>query len=420
MEPKVDRGSVIKKGDLLVELRVPEVDQELLVKDARVKQAEADLTQAKQAALAAKAGRESARAEIGAKLAGIHSNDAQVVRWQAEDDRARRLLLQKIFDQQTADEMVNQLRASEASLEEAKARWMSAKALYDQAAAQYNKAEADVTVAEANVLVSKASRQQWADWLSYKMITAPYDGVVTERNVHTDHFVQPANSGATSKTATPLFMVMRRDIMRLTVEVPELDAGMVAEGDTVRIHFQASNGKIPPIVDGVVERSSWDLDNKARTLTVEIWLRNPCQVRRLPAPWSDMAASVLPANPRDDIYRPGMYANVTILAKMHGVMTLPTKAIQSDILADGDRNFCYLVEDGKARKYFVRTAAHGEDEVQVQQKQRAGQTKWEDFTGKEVVVVEPPKDESGESKLVGPAALLDDQKVEATKDSASP
>src|SRR5208282_5258593 len=84
-EPKFDIGDRVKKGELLVELYVPEVVQDLRVKAAKVDQAKADLQQAKEAALAAKAGREAARADIEAKLAAIRSVDAQVQRWRAEE-----------------------------------------------------------------------------------------------------------------------------------------------------------------------------------------------------------------------------------------------------------------------------------------------------------------------------------------------
>jgi len=387
-EPKVDKGDRIKKGQLLVEVYVPEVVQDLRVKAAKIEQARADLKQAKEAAQAAKAGREAARAEIQAKLATIHSAESQVVRWQAEDERSRRLVGKGIFDQQTADEVINQLRTSEASREEARAKWMSAKALFDQASAQYNKTEADVEVAAANFDVAKAAYDQWKDWLSYSEIRAPYDGVVTVRHANTGDFLQPATSGSTSKSATPLFMVMQTDIMRLTVEVPEIDAGLIKKGDTAKIRFQAKTGEVPEI-EAKVTRDSYALDERARTLSVEVYLDNP-----------------------DGKLMPGMYANVTILAKLRNALTLPADCIMSDILADGDRSYCYVVEDGKVHKTFLEVGAHCDEGVQVLRKQRPG-GKWEKITGKEAVVVDPKKNEdAAPSRLVGPKALLDGQPVQ--------
>jgi len=371
-EPRFDIGDRVKKGELLVEVLLPEVIQELRVKAAKVELAKADLKQSKEAALAAKAGREAARADIQAKLAVIHSAEAQVLRWQAEDVRSRKLLAQGIYDQQTADEVVNQLRASEASRDEAKAKYMSAQATFDQASAHYNKTEADVEVATATIEVAQADHDQWKDWLAYSEIRAPFDGVITLRNVHSGHFLQPSNSGSTSKAAEPLFIMMRTDIMRVTVEVPETDAVLVKEGDTAVVHFQAMPGLE---TSGKVTRFSHALDERARTLRVEIHLKNP-----------------------DNVLRPGLYANVTILAKLSNAWRLPEEAVMSDILADGDKPYCFMVEDGKAYKTFLQLGMHCDEGVQILRKQCHGR-KWEPFTGKEVVVATNPK------------ALLDGQEV---------
>ena len=363
-EPRFDIGDRVKKGELLVDLFVPEVIQDLRVKAARVDQAKADLKQAKEAANAAKAGREAARADVQAKLASIQSAEAQVKRWQAEDVRSHKLMDKHIFDQQTTDEVTNQLRASEALRDEAKAKYGSAQAMFEQASANYSKSQADIDVADASVAVAQATHDQWRDWLAYAQITAPYDGVITLRNVHDGHFLQPSNSGSTSKAAEPLFVVMRTDIMRCTVEVPEKDAPLVKEHDKVVVHIQA----IPGVeFQGEVTRFSYSFDDRSRTLRVEVHLKNP-----------------------DNALRPGMYANVTIFAKLKNTWTLPASAVMNDILADGDRDYCFMVENGKVYKTFLEIGTRGDEGVQVLRKQRA-QGKKEDITGKELVVITNPK-----------------------------
>jgi HlyD family secretion protein len=371
-EPRYDIGDRVKKGELLLELYVPEVVQDLHVKEAKVQQAKADQKQAEEASKAAKAAVEAAKADIEAKQAAIRSAEAQVLRWQAEDVRGRRLVVTGVYDQQTADEVVNQLRASEAFRDQAKANLSSTRAQYDQASAQYNKSLADIEVAVAEVAVAEAARDQWSDWLSYAKITAPFDGIITLRNVHSGHFLQPSNSGSTSKAAEPLFVMMRTDIMRCTVEVPELDAVLVREHDKVIVSLQAMPGVLIP---GEVTRFSYSLDERARTLRVECHLKNA-----------------------DGVLRPGMYANVKILAKLRNAWTLPADTIMSDILADGDRFYCYMVENGKALKTFLQVGSRCDEGVQILSKQRPG-GKWESITGKEAVVATNPK------------ALLDGQDV---------
>ncbi len=371
-EPRYDIGDRVKKGELLLELYVPEVVQELRVRAAKVVQAKADLKQAREAAKAAKAAERAAHSEVEAKDASVRSADAQVARWKNEDDRSVRLLGSGLYDQQTADEVKNQLRASAAVLDESRANLVSARAKLEQASAQYNKSEADVEVADARVNVAQADHDQWRDWLSYARITSPFDGIITLRNVHSGHFLQPSNSGSTSKAAEPLFVVMRTDIMRCTVEVPELDAVLVKEHDKVVVSLQAQPGVEIP---GEVTRFSYSLDDRARTLRVECHLPNP-----------------------DGALRPGMYANVKILAKLRNVWTLPPEVIMSDILADGDRNYCYVVQDGKAHKMFLQIGARCDEGVQILKKQMPG-GKWEKINGTEAIVSTNPK------------ALQDDQVV---------
>ena len=172
-EPRFDIGDRVKKGQLLVELFVPEVVQDLRMCAAKVDQAKADLKQAREAANAAKAAQKAARADVDAKFASIQSAEAQVMRWKAEDVRSHKLMEKGIYDQQTADEVIDQRQASEALRDEAKAQWISAQATLEQATAHYNKSLADIDVAAASVAVAQASHDQWRDWLAYAQITAP-------------------------------------------------------------------------------------------------------------------------------------------------------------------------------------------------------------------------------------------------------
>lgn len=374
----VDIGDHVKKDQVLLKLWVPEVVEDLKVREARVHQAEADLVQAEQAARAAKFTQAAARAKVQETDAGILKAASDVERWRIEVDRGLQMKKGGTYDQQTVDEMNNQLRSSRAALDEARARRTSATATFDESGARYDKAEADVQVARARVAVARAEYSQWKAWLDYAELKAPFDGVVTLRNVHTGHFLQPSNSGSTSKAADPLFVLMRSDIMRVTVQVPELDAVLVKDGDRALVHFQALPGRE---VAGTVTRFSWSLDERARTLRVEVHLKNPTEE-----------------------FRPGMYANVTILTRVPNALTLPPAAILSDILANKDRSYCMLVEDGKARKTLIETGVRGDEGVQVLRKQVHGGN-WEGFSGSEAVVVS------------NPGALLDGQPVQVKPDN---
>jgi HlyD family secretion protein len=370
-EPKVDIGDKVKKDETLVKIWIPEVLTDLKVKAARVEQAKADVHQAQENEKACKATVEAMRARILEAEAGILKCQSDVERWKAEEVRGEKLLKQGIFDKATLDEIINQRKVSEASEKEARAKRDAVKGTFDESQARYGKSKADVDVAQRHQEVTDAEYQQWKDWVAYADLKAPYDGIITLRNVHTGHFLQPSMSGSTSKSAEPLFCVMRYDIMRVTIQVPETDAAVVKKGDEAKIRLQALPGQI---IKGTVTRFTWSLDEKARTLKVEVHVKNP-----------------------KEEMRPGMYANVILTAKVPDAQMLPPEAV----LTDGDKSYCYEVVNGKVRRVDVEQGLVGEEGVQVLRKRLPGaKSHWEDFTGQENFVAS------------NPAALLEGQAVE--------
>jgi RND family efflux transporter MFP subunit len=370
-EVKVDIGDEVKQGDLLAKLWIPEVVTDLKVKQARVEQSKADLKQSRENAKACKANVELTRNQILEAKANIAKWMADVERWKAEEVRAEKNLKNGIFDKQFRDEAHNQVKQSEAGEVEARAKKDAADAAFDESSARYQKSEADVEVAARHLDVCEAEYQQWHDWVDYSYIRAPYAGIVTLRNTHTGHFVQPSTSGSTNKAADPLFCVKRFDIMRVTIQVPEIDAALVREKDTAIVRLQALPGRE---INGKVTRDSWSLDEKARTLRVEVFLDNPKKE-----------------------LRPGMFANVVISATVPNALVLPTEAV----MTDGETTYCMEVQNGVARRVIVDAGVYGNEGVQVFRKRAAApKSQWRDFSGNEQIVT------------TNPGALLDGQRVE--------
>jgi RND family efflux transporter MFP subunit len=235
--------------------------------------------------------------------------------------------------------------------------------------ARYSQAAADVEVAKANLAVWKAEWQEEVAWFGYARITAPFDGEITRRNVHTGHFLQPSNSGTTSRSAEPLFVVMRTDKMRVVIYVPETDAPLVKVGADSVVRLQAFPDRE---IKCKVTRTAGALDSDERTLRVEIFLDNP----------------VFPDNPKIRL-RPGMYSNVSITAEIPNALTLPSDTI----LVDGNRpgTYCFMLEDGKARRVNVRVGTTNDNYSEVLFKKAppsalGGEGKWVKFTGNEQVI----------------------------------
>jgi multidrug efflux pump subunit AcrA (membrane-fusion protein) len=135
------------------------------------------------------------------------------------------LVKDRVIDAQSRDETRNQCRAAEAALEEADARAQSAEAARAEAAAKRDKADADLAAACNRLALAESNERRMRAMLAYARITAPFDGVVTDRRVHTGHFLQSAAGGSKGE---PLFVVVRTDRVRVFVEVPEADASSSA------------------------------------------------------------------------------------------------------------------------------------------------------------------------------------------------
>jgi HlyD family secretion protein len=398
-EVNVDKGSRVRKGDLLVKLWVPEMEQDLAAKKAQVDQANAEVTQAEEGLNAADANVNTAEANVTEANAGVGQADADYQRWSLECVRAEKLLKEKIYDQQTLVEARNQMQQADAGRSRARAKQNAAIAALNESKARRRKAQADVKAVKAKAEVAEALRSQSAAWLDYRNIRAPFDGMVTLRNVHTGHFLQSASSGTTSKSAEPLLVLMRMDIMRVVVQVPEKDAVLVKDGDLANVSFQALRDHVFPnrkpraqydpdfqAFPNQVTLLSWSFDDRARTLSVEIHI----------------------ANSTGEL-RPGMYANVTIRAEVPNALTLPAEAIVESVLDTEARQYCFTVVDGKAVRLPIHVGVAAEKVVQVLQKQvRSGKTvTWEDLTGTESVVTSNPG-----SLIDGQAVVVEDRPPE--------
>lgn len=360
----VDQGKRLEPGQVLAELRVPEMEAELRQKQALVAQAVAEVEQNVSAVEAAEANILTMKAMVGEAEAARARAQANYARWESEYQRVAGLVERRVIDEQTRDETRNQFKAADAARAEVEARVLSARAGTKESEAKRNRAQADLAAARARVEVAKAEEGRLAALLSYSELRAPFDGVVVRRNIHTGHYLQPASGNGMQ----PVFVIARTDIVRVLVDVPEMDAPFVREGVPARV-------RIPTIKDqefeGKVTRSSWSLDPKTRTLRTEIHLANP-----------------------QGKLRPGMYAYVSLRAELPSTFTLPVSAVATQ----GDQSFCCQVVEGQAYRVPLKIGIRSGPVVQVLKKQ-GRPAAWEDLTGQEEIA------------LANPGALADGQKV---------
>jgi RND family efflux transporter MFP subunit len=207
----VDRGSVVRQGQLLVSLSAPELMAQTAEAESRVESAE------------------SAKAEAEARLAGLQATLERLMK-AAETPGAI---------------AGNELVQAEKSVQAAQAAVRSA--------------ESAVRAARAAMRATKQSE-------AYLRVTAPFAGVITERFVHPGALVGPGNG-----SAGPLLELEQVSRLRLVVAVPETEAASVRRGARVQFKAPAFPGRS---FAGVVARVDRSLDPKTRSMPVELDVAN--------------------------------------------------------------------------------------------------------------------------------------------------
>jgi RND family efflux transporter MFP subunit len=131
----------------------------------------------------------------------------------------------------------------------------------DERQSAYNQAVANLAAAEANV--GRLRKLQ-----GFNQVVAPFDGVVTRRNIDVGDLVNAGNGG----TGQALFAVAQVDPLRLYVYVPQAYAHQIRIGDAVTVALADRAGGE---YRGAIARTARSIDTATRTMQVEIRVPNP-------------------------------------------------------------------------------------------------------------------------------------------------
>jgi RND family efflux transporter MFP subunit len=262
----VDIGDRVTAGDLLAQLAVPELDDQISQNEATLDQLKSALDQA----------------EASRKLAEVT--------WGRDEP----LVKKGWVTPQQGDVDLQTLRAREAA----------------------------VAVAQHNVTAQESLVKQLHQNRDYASVVAPFDGVITQRNVDLGSLVQ---SNATSGTF--MFEIMQEDVIRVWVYVPQDAAiGVVPGIDAVVRVPELPDREFP----GSVTRIADALQSGTRTLLAEIDIPNP-----------------------DGALTPGTYCSVELqIPRKTPSLSVPADAI----IFNRDGMQVAVVTDGKAeiRKVSVK------------------------------------------------------------------
>ncbi len=134
--------------------------------------------------------------------------------------------------------------------------------------ADYDSARARLTAAEAQVALDRAQVDRYLAMSQFKRVTAPFDGVITSRDIDIGNLV---TAGSTSST-TPLYVITQNDPMRIFVDVPQSAAAELMQ-QALPVSILTSDGQHRTFT-GKVARTAQAINPQARTLKVEVDIPN--------------------------------------------------------------------------------------------------------------------------------------------------
>jgi membrane fusion protein (multidrug efflux system) len=272
----VDRGSRVRRGQLLVRITAPELNSQRAQADAAVRTAQSQLatTQAKLAS------------DNGTYLHMVSAAKTPGVL--AENDVA----------------VAGQTVSADRSLVEA----------------------AQQTVAAARDAARSVSQTE-----AYLNITAPFDGVVTTRNLHPGALIGPASPGA-----QPILQIVDDRRLRLVAPIPEAQVGEMKIGTPVSFTVPAYPGQT---FKAPIQRISRQVTETSRTMPVELDVLNP-----------------------DGKLAPGSFTTVVWpLQRSYPTLFVPLSAVTSD----QQHTFVIRVKDGTAEWVTVQTGQTVNGEIEV-------------------------------------------------------
>jgi len=216
-----DIGDRVTAGQLLAEIEAPDLDQQVRQAQAAVEQSQADLERAKAALEQGRANEALAKVTAG--------------RW---DNLVKRGAVSKQENDQY-------------------------QAQYQAQAANVRALDRAVAAAQGSLAAAQANVARLSDLHNYLKVRAPFEGVITLRNIDVGALVNTGN--------TMLFRIAQTNLLRTYLNVPQANAADVHVGQTAMLN----TAELPDRkFHGTVTRTANALDPASRTLLVEVQVPN--------------------------------------------------------------------------------------------------------------------------------------------------
>ena len=336
-----DIGDVVKAGQTLATIDVPELQQQTVILEAKIAQHKAQETSVKAGVTLAQASVAAASARQEQARSELQSVEASLAAAVAEFNRTQDLVDRRSLEARVLDEVQKKRDSERARRSSVQSAVTSAVADVEVAKAQLASAQARVAAAEAETEVVRQQLKELQVNLAFATLRAPFDGVVTHR------MAEPGNLVQQDTTQQPLFVISRIDRVRVHVAVPERDAAWVNRGDEVTLTFPSFAQQ--EAITASVSRTTSRLATETRMMTVELELDNA-----------------------DGRLLPGMFGRAEItLAVDEQMAALPARAVR--FTENGDA-YVYVVRDGAVSRVDVVTGADDGQTIQIASGLSAEQT----------------------------------------------
>jgi len=325
-----EEGDRVTKGDPNANPPIPpSVLLRLDSKDLESRLLSAEASRAAQAAHI-----EVEKARIAGQEAGLLGQKASLEKAQHDLERQRELLKSKDVSQVTFDDA--KLRVDELTSQ------------YESALHSLDASRLNLRVLEHNLEAADAGIDQAREALSYTLITAPIDGIITRINAEVGEMVM---TGTMNNPGTVIMAVGDLSEMLVVAQVDEADVGKLKVGQKARVHVQAWPDKI--------------FNGEVRTVALSHKYGNQGT--------KYYETEVLLVDPNEQVFT-GMTADVDIAVAEHGeVLILPSQAVLGrkvdelpvairDQLSEKEKekafaSVVYCLKDGKAVATPVKIGA---------------------------------------------------------------
>jgi HlyD family secretion protein len=341
-EQKVDIGSVVREGDVLARISVPEYEKQVKMDTAEVRLADAKVDQTTAAVETAVADTKAKTAAVALAKAEVKSKTAYRSYREKERNRITTLAAKDAIDHSVVDEQEYQYQAAYAAELVAGEAVKASIEIEAAARATIIQAEANLKRARAEVDVAKARLEQAQVLLDYTVIRSPYTGVVTKRSFHVGDFI---GSAGPVGNRVPLLAVERTDVMRVVVYVPDRDVPYVKCGNPAIVEIDAlPAAPFKTVGKNKVEvsRSAESEDPHSRMMRTEVDLEN-----------------------RDGKLRRGMFGRVTLTLSPGGPAAVRIPSIAMVGKAEGGKASVRVLQGDAFHLVAVRYGIDNGTEVEI-------------------------------------------------------